>query len=237
MYHQNNSLLFRFVLIEFMLAYQEIQPLPALLDEIKTTFYPVPQLQKREHYLHLLKTSLIKLSGYSPSQHLFFSWHLDHGLLAKLKNYSLFLRQNLDPKNPELTSLKKNAEKAWSCSLQCIDMIHSIEHEEISINAYDQIQEILNKTIASLHRIARSFIRLISYFIEDENVIYFLICYHTQIERLYGTGFLSKLLNKIYPKGLQDVTLLLKEKYRRRGFENIVATIDEKIGQLSNVAP
>lgn len=226
-YHQSNSLLFQFILLEFIEAYTEIQYLDALRNRT-----PSPWTQdesachQADPHFHLIAVALTKLAG-SPKDHMrLFSWNFSEGLLAKLRSYCTLFLQNDDTNEKEWIAIQHYADKIWQACMQAIDAVQDIPQDRhILILALD-------KASAAMQRLAKIIARLIHQFRDDENVIFYVLRHHKIFDKLYGHRFTVKLMAKIYPKGVKEVYLLLAKKYQERGFDNLLPTIDAVIQEV-----
>lgn len=225
-YHQSNSLLFQFILLEFIEAYTEIQS----LDQLRHRPSPLPQEGSVAHQPNPLydpfSMALIKLTG-SPKDHMrLFSWNFSEGLLSKLRSYCTLFLQNVDAHEKELLAIQHYVDKTWQSCMQAIEAIqNSPKDRPILLVALD-------KANAAMQRLAKLIARLIPQFRDDENVIFYVLRHHQIFDQLYGQRFTAKLMGKIYPKGLKEVQLLLTRKYQERGFDNLTSVISTVIKEI-----
>jgi hypothetical protein len=226
-YHQSNSLLFQFILLEFIEAYAEIHRLDGLrnrplssssLDEITSLTEESP--------LHLIETALAKLAG-SPKDHMrLFSWNFNEGLLSKLRAYCTLFLQNDDTNEKELIAVQHYVDKIWQACVQASEATHEFPQERPLLFAA------LDKASAAMQRLAKLITRLIYQFRDDENVIFYILRNHQILDQLYGQKFTLKLMSKLYPKGLKEAHLLLTRKYQQRGFDNLVTPIAATVKEI-----
>ena len=211
-YHQNDSLLFQFILSEFLEVFLETQAL-------------AKKLHSQEEILRVLT----KLVGSSQDMRLF-SWNHLSGQLAKLKNYCSLFLQNADSHEKEPIALQYNADKAWIYCLEALDLIHQTSPDHTaSLTA-------IEKACSSLQRFARLIVRLLPQFRDDENVIFFVLRHHEKFDALYGSKFINRLFYRMYPKGPKEAGFFLTQKYLHRGFDNLLPLVASKISELESVA-
>lgn len=209
-YHQNNSLLFQFILAEFLDVYQEIRKIEALKNEGYET----------------LGASLVKLVGASRDYMRFFAWNFSDGTLSKLKNYCALFSENADGEEKEPIAIQHYADKAWGSCLQATDLLLELPEERATIALT------IEKGCNAVHRFAKLIVRVITQFRDDENVVFFVLKHHQKFDALFGSRFISKLFSRMYPKGIKEVRHFLLKKYEARGFENILPTIEAKITEI-----
>lgn len=219
-YHQSNSLIFQFILGEFIEAFTEIQRLDSLCSRTPTPLPPDElSCRQTENNYHLIEAALIKLVGSTKDYMRLFSWNFNEGLVSKLKTYCALFLQNASADEKELIAIHHYAEKIWQGCLQAMDVIHQSPTDR------NELFSALEKTSSAAQRFSKLLVRLIHQFRDDENVIFYVLRNYKLFDKLYGPRFVVKLFSKIYPKGLKEVQYLLVKKYTERGFENILPTI------------
>jgi hypothetical protein len=226
-YHQNNSLLFQFMLVEFIETFTEIQKLDSLCSHILEPL-AASELSGRqnENNVHLIKEILTKLVGPTRDYMQLFSWNFNQGLLAKLRTYCALFLQNADTDEKELIAIQHYADKIWQNCLQATDALHELPQDHALLFSA------LEKSGTAMQRFAKLIARLIPQFKNDENVIFYILRNHKLFDKLYGNRFAFKLFSKIYPKGLKEAQQFLIEKYRERGFENMLPVIDSAVNEI-----
>jgi hypothetical protein len=236
-YLHNNSLLFQFILTELICAFRLIKEVNQLSNELKEDLHS----NRSEEVFYNLKSCISKLAGSSQEYMRFFSWNNEDGALAKLKNNCAYFSQNSEYEEKDIRNLHRFAHKAWLLCLRALDMMRLIEHESLldepnSEESPDSHLALLMQTIhkvnLSIERVAALIVRLFTQFREDENVVFFLLRYKEQLNELYGTNFVFKLLLQMYPKGLKQASHFLLKKYAGRGFDNLLPIIASKISEL-----
>lgn len=205
----------------------------------QTSSAPYIQGISNKHF-EQLKSSISKLVGSSQDYMRIFSWTIEDGILTKLKKNCGFFAQNSlnDDKNTHI--LHRYANNTWILCLRCLDIIRAIEHDALDVLSrakpveyYSNVLfQTLEKMTFSLQRLSRILIRLLMNFKDDENVIFFLLRYKEQLDELYGPDSVIKLLQQMFPKGLQQAGHFLLKKYADRGFDNLLPLIKAKISEL-----
>lgn len=226
-YHQNNSLLFQFILVEFIEAFTEIQKIDALCSRTPS---PLPSgehaYRQIENNIPTIQMTLSKLVGPTGDYMRLFTWNFSEGLLSKLRTYCSLFLQNADTDEKELIAIQHYAEKVWQSCLQATDALQEIPQDRPAVFTA------LEKSSSAMQRFAKVIVRLIHQFRDDENVIFFIVRNHKIFDKLYGNRFITKLFTKIYPKGLKDVQQLLIRKYTERGFENVLPSICNAVTEI-----
>lgn len=240
-YHQNNSLLFQFILSDLIQANRIVKETNQLANRWKqTTAAPFVQ-QAGNKLFHMLKASISKLVGSSQDYMRIFSWSIENGILAKLKNNCGFFAENSSSEDKNALILQRYANNTWLLCLRCLDIMRAIEHDALvdvlskakPLGTYSNILfQTLEKMTLSLQRFSRILIRLLLAFKEDENVVFFLLRSKEEVEGLYGPDSVLKLLQQMYPRGLQEAGHFLLKKYASRGFDNLLPLISSKIAEL-----
>lgn len=221
-YHLNNSLLFQFILVEFLEACAEIQKLDSLCS-----LTPIPiaeselSCRQSEKNFHLIQETLVTLVGATRDYMRLFSWNYSEGILAKLRTYCILFLQNADTDEKELIAIQHYADKIWLNSVQAIDAFHEMPIDRHSL--YSSVE----RSSSAMQRFAKQITRQILQFKHDENVIFFILRNHKAFDKLYGNRYVARLFSKMYPKGLKDALSFLLDKYATRGFENMLPRIVE----------
>lgn len=220
-YHHNNSLLFQFILTEFIESFEEIQQLDALCNRNVDTASSSSEEKKR-----LTQLALIRLVGSTRDYMRIFSWNFGDGILAKLKTYCALFLQNASSDEKEVIALQHYADKLWQACMQAIDSLHDDADQRTALLAA------LDKASTAVHRFSKLIARIIPQFRDDENVVFCLLRYREQLDKLYGGRFVAKLLGRMYSKGLQEAQNFLSHRYAERGFESLLPIIAEKIAEI-----
>ena len=219
-YHVSNSLLFQFILSEFIEAFVEIKKIDKMCSRTDQTALAISSdSNSSELDYPAIKTSLRLLAGATKDYMRLFSWNFSEGILTKLKTYcSLFLENSISSEK-DFIAIQHYSEKVWQGCLQAIDAL-----EEVPIDRAAMLSAI-DKASSAMHRFAKQLARLCHQFRDDENVIFFILRHHSLLDSLYGPRFTSKLLSKMFPKGLREVQHFLITRYAQRGFTVVEAPI------------
>jgi len=235
-YHHNNGLLFQFILSEFLEAFSEMEQIKTLAEKIAKEEKKSLHEGTGRQILIVLYGYTAKLAGSTPNFMRLFSWNLDNGLLAKLRNYCVFFSHNANLQDKESILLQRNANRIWETCLACLDFMQSLLNQSSKVNVLEQ-KKVLNLLIEKMMRCMRHFANLLAKimvnFRDEENVMFFLLRHHQEFDRCYGSQFIAKFFNKMFPKGLIESQQFLSERYTNRGFENLVPLIVMKMAQLS----
>lgn len=237
-YHHNHSLLLQFILSEFIITFSELQKMHLLAADLKEASHHSLLTEQDHLIIETLMKSISKLAGSSQDYMRIFSWNNDDGALAKLKNYCAMISQNAGREDKEFTILHRNANKAWLACLQTLDVFRLLQQQSKKTNcldeaSYTEFQFAFHKMSASLRRFSNLLAELLEQFKEDENVIFFILRYQDQIDALYEPKFVAKLFSKMYSKKLQGARQFLISKYKERGFEHLLPSINTKFAELS----
>lgn len=226
-YQHNNSLLFQFILVEFIETFGEIQRLDILCNR-KPAALPADNGNSlhNETTCRQIEEVLAKLVGSARDYMRLFSWNFGDGLLTKLKNNCALFLHNADNDEKEMIALQHYADKMWLGCLQAIDSWREEPREQAAFLAA------IDKASNAMQRFSKLIARIALQFRDDENVIFCILSHKESLDKLYGTRFISKLLCRMYPKGLREAQLFLSKRYAERGFDNILPAIAFKIAEL-----
>lgn len=228
-YHRDVSLLFQFILSQFLAIHKEAKPLKALARPPRT-----------RSQCETLLAPISKLSGVTQDYMRFFVWNLDSGLVSKLKNYcSLLSQQSLkDEKRSKSTHqkrislLQQNSNQAWLICMQCIDILRALKEEGPNPKVGEALCKTIQKLMMCLSRIGKTLIPLIETFKDDENVLFFIVRHSHELDDLFGDKFVTHLFTKMHREGSAGIEKLLIKHYSKRGFDNLLPVIKAKMARV-----
>ena len=220
--HFNNSLLFQFILTEFMEAYEHIQTL-----ELVCQNHPLPVDNESdicgEYEQKEMDSTFEKLIGPNRDFARLIVWNSRGGVLAKLKVYiSIFLKHNFGEEK-EMITMQHYIEKIYHSCQKATEILYE---DPVPITS---LTTAIDKATTAIHRLSKLITRLILHFREDENILFCVLRNQERFDRIYGRGYVAKQLIRIYPKGLQEAKSALCDKYKLRGFDNMLSIITSKI--------
>lgn len=224
-YHLNASLLFQFILADFISAFEAIQTLDTICHR-KPISLPEHAYEHHQEIPQQIEKILYKLIGAKRDEMRLFSWNFNEGILTRLKSYCSLFSQNADSDEKELMAMLHYADKVMQYCLQGVNALHESPDKRTPLFAA------LEKASNAMHRFAKLIARVIHQFRDDENVIFFVLRHKQQIDKLYGRRFTFKLLCRIYPKGLREARLFLTKRYMERCFDNLPPIISTMISEL-----
>lgn len=200
-YFSSDSLLFQFVLHEFLRTLGEVYKLECVVREDDTP----------EAIHGKLTDYLLKLAGTEEEYVRIFTWIYDAGVLTKLKNSIDLLSQKAPVEDTEMRSLHLVVHKAW---LECLHSIDLYRNQELKA-----LKPQVLKAMKLIRKIPLALKKILLRYDEDENVIYFLIRHKIEFDRIIGPDFLKDILNK------NSIPFLI-ERYRMRGFDKLIPEIE-----------
>ncbi|MFQ5728816.1 MAG: hypothetical protein ACE5GN_00455 [Waddliaceae bacterium] len=231
-YHDNNSIVMQFILFELINAFDIIDEIESLIPEINLDSSKKFSSSDREN-LDSLTASITRLAGYTQKYMRIFTWNLNDGILAKLKNYCSFFATNLKPLDADVMALQRHADRAWINCLEALDQIRAAQRPSSGkAPGLLKLKSALEKMITRLRNLTKVIANICHQFREDENVLFFILSHQEELDRLYKTDFVVILFCKIFPKGLADAERLLMKKFASRGFDHLIPIISQKIAAL-----
>lgn len=219
--HQNNSLMFQFIIAEYINASIQIDLISSHLPET------------HKGTMDNLERSLQTLSGSLQEYMRFFSWNLEEGILSKLKCYTALFAANAEIMHSKHLQLEKYSNQAWKISLESLDMMRLIQHKKNDLSLYESLYQSLSHLTAVFKKFGKLLAELILEFSQDENVLFFVLRHKEKLDCIYGAGFVKKLFIKMYPEGIAEAEQYLKTKYAKRGFNNLLLVIASKFTELT----
>ena len=214
-----------------MMAYHEAQHIKRLTIHIKGLD------EKRDINEELKQITLLitKLSGSMRDEMTTFPWTFDTGTLSKLKSYCHLFSQ-CAPEHLQARMVHDNVNKAWLNCLHGLDLLRNLQIiDSAAPKNLSSLLRILDKIHRQLYLTSRLLAEGVYHFRDDENVLFFLLRNYKRVVELYGSKFLGKTINKMYPQGLQDLESLIMHRYKNRGFEHLLPAISQKMTEIQQL--
>ena len=212
-YHHSDTILFQFILYEFLKALEEA-------DHIEK--FCLKKLD-RETYFQQITEYLVKLAGSEQEYMRVFSWVSDTGILTKLKNYCNLLSENTKKSDLTYVRLHECSYTAWADCMSVIDLIHKNE-------TFKKIKAATEHSLSSIYSLIPVLEEALPKFKQDENVLFFLLRYKEDFDRLIEEGWTRKLFKKFYPRGASK---FMTKQYHARGFVELLPEITHRLQQIS----
>lgn len=200
-YFASDSLLFQFVLNEFLRTLGEVYKLECVVSDEDTP----------EAIHGKLTDYLLKLAGTEQEYVRIFTWIYDAGVLTKLKNSVDLLSQKATVEDSEMRSLHLVVHKAW---LECLHSIDLYRNQELKA-----LKPQVLKAMKLIRKIPTALKKVLVRYDDDENVIYYLMRHKKDFDHIVGADFLKEILNK-------NCIPFLIERYRMRGFDKLIPEIE-----------
>lgn len=226
---RNKSLLFQFIVSEFISAYQELVHLRKLVNDI--------DLNANINPFDMLSSHITRMSGPFDEYRKLFLWNFEKGMLTKLKRYCQDLIKTDELDNRQLSHLEDYVNKTLLYCLHGLDLLSTLKDQDSSVHYTNQLKpllKILEKIEGYLIKISAIILSFVPSFRGDENVIFFLLKNHRKLSEIYGPKVTVKLFGKMFPKGLPELENFLYLKYKRRGFTNLLPIISQKISEVKH---
>lgn len=225
-HYLNNSLLFQFILSDFIVAFLDIQCLDTLCHR---KLLPVAEDMYNQHNQELIKKIekiLERLIGAKSDYIKRFSSSINEGILTRFKMHCIVFCQQFDGEAKELLAVQHYAEKVWQNCMLAVDALVDAP------NKWAQLFTYLEKVSNALHRLGKLITRLIQQFRDDENVVFFVLRHKESFDKAFGKRYVTKLFCRLYPKGLREAEHFLIKKYMDRSFDNITPMIKRLFTEL-----
>lgn len=237
-YNQSPSLLFQFILNEFLETYQESQKIEQTYRQMESMIIKNRLLAEVEEYIYLLLDSLTQLTGSSLMNEDSFPWSSDNGSLSKLHHYCYFFAQSSPFNEKASANLNICVSKAFHSSLQSRETVLTLMQEQMKGNQipdYATLYKLLDRLIDNMHRASRLLLQILIKCQDDENIVFFLFRHQKRFSDIYKPSFFNRILNKMYPCGLKDAKEFLINRYAQRGFQELLETISSLSDDMSKL--
>lgn len=223
----SDGLLIQFILVHYIESYAEFQIIEQKCHR-KNDSVSKEEWVKAKHPLNYvaIEDHLTKLTGSYREQIKTVSWSFSEGILYSIKKHCAILLQNIEVNPEDYVALHHYAEKVLQASIATLDVMREPPLDSLKfITALD-------KTLSSLRSFGKQLMRIISNFNENENLLFCILCYKESLDKIFGKGYVSKLLTKNTGLNLAQIAQLIAEKYSKRGFQHLIPAINAKIGEL-----
>lgn len=224
-YHHNNSLMFQFILTEFIHASRELMHFDNLSSDAEIT-----QIQH-------LQLPIRILAGCHKDHSRYFALNQENGIFPRLKAYSAILIHNGEAHDKSLLALNHQITKAWLLCIESLDAFSLLQAHPLEKDYLTALHRLLKKLMTSTLKLRKLIAEIILSFNADENVLFFVLRHKEQLDKIYGAGFVKKIFRKMYPDGLAKADQFLRHRYTNRGFENLAVVITSKIAELQAARP
>jgi hypothetical protein len=215
-FHLDRSLLFQFILSEFLMVSQELKFISRVASE------------SINGSTDGLITSLGKLTGPYKERMRLFAWNHSEGFLTRLNHYCWCFEETSAPSEKRGRTLYYHSNKIWQHSMQSMHDANFPDEGRDRISLANRLQKLLK---SALH-FEKLVITTIDAFHEDENVLFFILRHREQFDEAIGFNFVKSLYNEMHPGGLKDIEKLLVQNYSKRGFHNLLPLITTKLAEL-----
>lgn len=159
-------------------------------------------------------------------------WHTQTGALPKLIEYNQLLTAQSGPKRSS-QRIETHASKALSCCCELTKVLQAITTKTTKKPpGTRKILNILDSLTQHAQRLEKSVLHAVSQQQCDENLVFFLLRHGQDFDRLHGRGTIMKLLNKLFPKGLDEAVRYVTRRYRKRGFDHLLPIINQKRAEV-----
>lgn len=228
----NNSLLIQFLLHELLQASAVSSEYQKLVRSINLT----PHLKYTKKGKEQLKSAyelITRLAGRTYQSMRIFSWNLNEGVVAKLRQYSTFFGNNLDPQDADAIQLDRHAERAWVNCLECLDLTR----EQLFLPPREpaNVKSLINysdKLCVRIQKLTQVVSHILPQFRDDETVLYYLINHQDALATLWGPKFLPKLFKNLFPQGKAEAESFIMARYEKRHFSHHTLDLNHKLSRL-----
>lgn len=210
-FHRDKHLLLQFIIQETLLLIPKLKALEETISDKKN-----PQSAEIITFLRPL------LGGIDDHLPPFTLPHTD-GHLAKLKGYTSLLLQDIAIKVQVYSLMDQLTNDAWIFCVKSYDCLQADPK---------RIFRPLWKMIYTCKLFLKTLPVGIKAFLQDENVLFFIVRHQKELDAAYGPEFTEKLISSSFSNGLPSAKLLLLKRYQERGFHHLLPVIEELFATL-----
>lgn len=229
-FFEDNSLLVQFILAEFVHVHQATHQIKSLLELQKDSAADPAALHQS---LNLIFSQLV---GSHPRQAHSSNW--SRGSLSRFKEYCEHLSNNSAQGKREHIHLHMSAHHVWLMAVHTIELVNTLFAKSYEKKGEKDILVVqLKRTCHSLQirfkQVIRHLPKVIASYWNNENVILCLLRRKTQLAEIYGSDFLGSHFK--WPAQTNELTEILSQRYKDRGFESILTLIEQMKGTETEV--
>ncbi|MCH9634159.1 MAG: hypothetical protein S4CHLAM7_09020 [Chlamydiae bacterium] len=239
-YSQSTSLLFQFILFEFITSSKKIQDIENIYSQLESLLIKHRLQADVDLYLNQLLDFMPFLTGSQMviANEQTFPWTHQKGSLNKLRHYCYLLSHKFSDKG-DVLNMNIAVSKAFHSALQIREVIFSLQRQSEDpqrVPNYVSLYHLLDKLIDNMRRASRLILRILIQFKDDENVLFFLLQHRTDLDQLYKTQFVARILKKMFSDGSKGAEEFLKLRYQERGFHHLIDSITNQISSVDACA-
>ena len=221
-YHDDNSLLIQFMIVESAHSFQLAIKLNTLIQEHFDLQKPSSSL------LSDLKRILEQLITHHPQQESSSHSRWTKGSLTKLKEYCELFSRNSSHQNKHHTTLHMTAHQALLNAVHLQEllnfvMINPAASDSAPLLNLEPFKRTFKAFQTQINRLIRHFPKVLKPFLENENVILCLMRTRQSLIQIYGSDFIDKQFK--WPVKSKKMMDYLCHCYEKRGFETLLPTI------------
>lgn len=202
-YLGKDSLVFQFILAEFLIVYPYIIELQARVDANSP-----------------LKKTLEELGGGSLRAGKNPIWSFTGGCLVKLNNYCLQLLQVAE-ENESFGKMHRHADQAV---IYCMQGMKELSEGEKELST--------NKILGEMSSFSHQLFAAVGYYRENENILFFLLHYAAKFDAIKYKGFTAQLLTEISHQPLPVLKENIVKAYKKRGFLHLIPLLQQLFTNL-----
>lgn len=239
-YTQNKSLLFQFILLEFIVSYQKIQEIEKIYERMEALLIKERFAANTFPYLSSLLDKIPLLAGsqmvVTHEQGL--PWTHQKGTLNKLRHYCYLFSHQMS-EDLDIHNLNVAVSKAFHGTLQIREVIFSIQRQledPMQMPNYVALYQLLDRMIDNMRRASRLILKILIQFKEDEKILLFLVEHKKEFDELYKTQFLARILKKMFPLGIEKAIELVQNKFQKRGFVQLSESLSSQLQHVQETS-
>lgn len=232
---QNPALLFQFLFTEFMEVFEETQQIEQLYQEMELTLIKHRLLTETGPLCASLMQHLTNLVGTGTVSHSFYPWVENSGSLTKLNQYCSLFSKASQKHLRSIKNMNHCASQAFHAALQCLENLGNVDYESAPrsrLADFAPLYRLLDDLIDNVRRFSRLLLQILVHQLNDENILLFVLRKRREIEILYKTNVLTKILRKKFPEGFEAAKQYVQNCYSKRGFHELAEHIADQFAEV-----
>lgn len=236
-YCQSHSLLFQFLLKEFIATFKEVQDIEQNVQRMENILRNrSPLLTSLDTLRQELFFKINKLTGAQLVNEPHFPWSTQKGCLNKLHHYCYLFAHIYPQRKKETSEINTCIRKAFHSAMESREVLlclqQDIFNEKAMIQESKSLPPLFDKLIDNISKVSHLLLPLMASYRDNENVLFFILNRQEELDNLYHASCLAHLMQQMYPGGAKEAKEFLIHRYTQRGFHHLLAAINQKMNAL-----
>jgi hypothetical protein len=228
-YCQTNSILFQFILNQFLEATTIVKKIETLSEEL-SDFSQNPKELSNSENLKLLQSSIEQLVV-PPKSDSSAPWSKKEGSFQRLSHFSFLFSKKAEGMARNTKQLSVVTSQACHHAFLIQEAIYIFKTHRSLFN-FQQLETKLNLLVKNKLQLGKVIQSIAEKYMNNENIIFFLLKNKKLFDQNLSSLFLIDIFLTAFPKGKNEIKDFLIQKYTERKFHHLIPEIETSISSL-----